>query len=106
MIQLLVLVYLTVIATTVATTIPLATTVATTILPRSYWRFEDPTAFGTDTSGRNNLTLPDVPTPPYSVQNTTGIVGSYLSLQGSNTSLSVGAMFLILSAESLHGTAP
>ena len=75
------------------------TTAVATNKPRSYWRFEDPNAFGTDSTGQHNLTLPNLPTPPYSIQNTTGIVGSYLSLQGSNTSLSVRAqslLFLIL----------
>ena len=76
--------------------ITIATAIATTT-PRSYWRFEDANAFGKDSTGQHNLTLPNVPTPPYSIQNTTGIVGSYLSLQGSNTSLSVSTQFLLFS---------
>ena len=74
--------------------ITIATAVATT--PRSYWRFEDANAFGKDSTGQHNL-LPNLPTPPYSIQNTTGIVGSYLSLQGSNTSLSVSTQFFLFS---------
>ena len=77
------------------------TTAIATNKPRSYWRFEDPNAFGTDSTGQHNLTVPNVPTPPYSIQNTTGIVGSYLSLQGSNTSLSVSAQFFLFSSSFL-----
>ena len=57
--------------------------------PRSYWRFEDTTAWGVDSSPQgNNLTTTAAttchPGTCFSIESKSGIVGSYLQVDGSS----------------------
>ena len=60
--------------------------------PRSYWRFEDPANFGADSSpgGHNPLRVTKNTTAAYQIL-PHGVVGSYLSVNGTSTAAAVVA---------------